>query len=227
MLRYPVSSAGCFGPVAYRTKDAMTARNGEMLLLLCRSGRTAWDMSGRVQGSSDIPLSDEGRTDVRQALAQIHTADLASVWTAPDEASRDTARLLADASGCKVKTSDDLREINLGLWEGSLAADLTGRYAKSYRLWREDPSAVTPAEGEPLLEAQQRLARVLEKILDRPGKSPKALVLRPVLLGLLKCRLAGEPTARLRELMESQPQCEFIRIRPGDLAKLREEAPVP
>jgi broad specificity phosphatase PhoE len=195
-------------------------------VLLCRSGRTAWELKGRVQGSSDIPLAPAGRDDIRQALAEVDASKLISVWTAPDEASLETAKLIASDSRCKIKPSEDLREVNLGLWEGSLREDLTGRYAKSYRLWREDPSAVTPAEGEPLVDAQARLARALEKIADKGAKSPKALVLRPVLLGLLKCLLTGEPTTRLWELMESQPQCEFITIRPQDLSKLREEASV-
>ncbi|MFG0251600.1 MAG: histidine phosphatase family protein [Phycisphaerales bacterium JB038] len=204
----------------------MAARNGETTLLLVRSGRTAWDLGGRVQGSSDIPLCPEGRAEVEAALAEADLEKAHCIWAAPDEGSQETAQLLARLVGCKIKTSYDLAEMDLGLWEGSLRKDLLERFAKSYGLWREDPTAVTPAEGEPLPEARGRLLRVLEKIVERPTKSPKAMVLRPVMLGLLKCCVSGEPASRLWEVMATQPQCETITVRPSDLFSLREEASV-
>ncbi len=204
----------------------MAARNGAITLLLVRSGRTAWDISGRMQGRSDIPLCPDGRDQVEEALAQAEVGELACIWSASDEGSLETAHLLAAQSGCKIRSSNDLAEIDLGLWEGSLQGDLMDRFAKSYGLWREDPTAVTPAEGEPLLEARLRLLRVLEKIVEKPAKLPKAVVLRPLMMGLLKCCVAGEPASRLWEMVDSQPQCETIAVRPTDLTSLREEASV-
>lgn len=205
----------------------MAARNGDVTLLLCVCGRTAWDLAGRVQGSADIPLSPVGREEVAEAVARADTTHLSAIWCAPDEASRETAKLVAEPADCRIRASEDLREVNLGLWEGSLASELTGRFAKAYRLWREDPLAVTPAEGEALADAQERLRRCLGRIVDKSGKGARAIVLRPLMMGLLKCSLTGEPASRLFEVMASQPQCEFITLRRADLSILRKEASVP
>src|SRR5688572_29219178 len=92
-------------------------------LLLMRTGSTEWDEAGRLQGSVDLPLSAAARQGVNDQIGMLGAAELAVVLTGPDEASRETAEIVADQTGCSPKVVDDLREINLGLWEGMLVSE--------------------------------------------------------------------------------------------------------
>ncbi|MCK4872322.1 MAG: histidine phosphatase family protein [Phycisphaerales bacterium] len=195
----------------------MAEKRAEIQLVLCRAGRTQWDLEDRLQGDSDMPLAEAGRHEVEDAVASFADAAIGVVYAPEDTGAQETAKIIAAHAECKLKTSAKLAEVDLGLWEGSLETDVCDRFTKAYRLWRDDPSAVTPAEGEPIEDAQRRLITAVAKIVDKAGKSTPAVVLRPVVLGLLKCRLTGEPTSKLWSLVEAQPVIEVVTVRPGDL----------
>jgi broad specificity phosphatase PhoE len=40
-------------------------------LIFVRHGETDWNLAGRIQGSSDIPLNDTGRRQAREAAADL------------------------------------------------------------------------------------------------------------------------------------------------------------
>jgi probable phosphoglycerate mutase len=90
--------------------------------VMIRHGETRWNAEGRIQGISDVPLSETGRSDV-------------TGWRVPEEFSgyrwmaspltraRDTALLLGapkDELVCDARLS----EMNWGAWEGLTLADL-------------------------------------------------------------------------------------------------------
>ena len=67
-------------------------------LVIIRHGPTDWNCAGRIQGRSDVPLSDQGRAAVRRwRLPPELTAGAASDWdwlTSPLNRARETADLL-------------------------------------------------------------------------------------------------------------------------------------
>jgi broad specificity phosphatase PhoE len=164
-------------------------------LLLMRTGSTEWDEAGRLQGSVDLPLSAAARQGVNDQIGMLGAAELAVVLTGPDEASRETAEIVAAQTGCSPKVVDELREINLGLWEGMLVSEFERRYPRVCRQWLEDPASVVAPEGEGLEEAQERVVNALAKELDRYRKvGAVGVVLRPLVWGVVNCRLRSTST---------------------------------
>src|SRR5258708_4586994 len=47
------------------------AKNPSSRVLLMRSGRTEWDLLGRVQGAADLPMSSGGLATVQGQLAAL------------------------------------------------------------------------------------------------------------------------------------------------------------
>ena len=82
-------------------------------LFLMRSGAKAWDLAERVQGSSDLPMTAEGSAKVSDRLSELGSVRVSTTFTAPDEASRETARALVRACGGRVKALDALRDMPL------------------------------------------------------------------------------------------------------------------
>jgi probable phosphoglycerate mutase len=164
-------------------------------LLLVRAGDTEWDEAGRLQGSVDLPLSGAAQRGLEQEISSLQQAQLAVVLCGPDEASRMTAEAVAARTGCGVKVVDDLREINLGLWEGMLASEFERRYPRVCRQWLDDPASVMAPEGEGLEEVRERVITALMRELERHRKAGAVgAVLRPLVWGVVNCWLRAAST---------------------------------
>lgn len=189
-------------------------------MLLVLTGSTDWDERCRLQGAADLPLCPDGKARVDLDLRALEPCRIAQVRCAPDEASRQTAELLAAATGGRVRALDTLAEPSMGLWEGQTLADLEERFPSVFRHWRTDPNLVVPPEGESLLSAQHRITGALARAFARYAGSEEqvAVVLRPIAMALLRCALQSRPIADIWEVAETQPRIERLSV---ELSKLR------
>lgn len=208
---------------AGRPAPPTMAKAGDISILLIRSGATEWDDAGRLQGDTDLPLSEAGRQRLIHDLAAFsastgRTLDVAAVLHGPDDASRDSAALVSRAFSARRREIPDLRAVGLGLWEGMRAADLLDRQPTAFRHWLEDPAAVTAPEGEAFADAHHRLTNALSRAFARAGKRTLAVVLRPVAHGVIRCWLAGLPPSDLCRTSEDAPSFESLSIPRSALA---------
>ena len=85
-----------------------------MTVWLIRHGRTEWNDTGRYQGQTDLPLSNEGAAELARADFSPKT-----VYVTPLKRTQETARILfPDARQIVI---DDLREMDFGAFEGDVA----------------------------------------------------------------------------------------------------------
>jgi broad specificity phosphatase PhoE len=156
------------------------------LIFLVPSGSTSWQDQNRVQGDTDLPLSDEGQREVAAIAAAWDTSvgPIPVIYTAPDEASRQTGSAVAARTDGRVKAVDELIEINLGLWQGLTKAELGDRYRSAYKQWQEDPATVQIPHGENVVDVIERLESVVVKLISKTGSDPLVMVMRPVLFDL-------------------------------------------
>ncbi len=121
------------------------------LIALIRHGATAWNAEGRIQGRADVPLSPEGRAELR-ALAPPPELDGGAWLSSPLRRARETARLLHGAASI----DPGLVETDWGAWEG-LTRDATT--ALSHRIAARGAAGLDfcPPGGETPRQVQQRL----------------------------------------------------------------------
>ncbi|TVQ30909.1 MAG: histidine phosphatase family protein [Phycisphaeraceae bacterium] len=201
------------------------AKSTDIQVLLVRSGHTEWDDAGRLQGETDLPLSDSGRTAVRAVIDALGAEPPGQVVSSGDEAAAETARILAERSGVsRPRTIDEFTDVDLGLWEGLLESELTDRYTKAWGQWRESPDAVTPPEGESIEDAEARIIIALCKALEKAGKAPTAVVLRPIAYAIVRRRLAERPPADLRAILDDEAPFERFTLTRDRLKSLLSEA---
>lgn len=163
---------------------------------LLPSAATDWQAQERVQGNLDLPAGSAGMQAVLATTDRWHPAAPPRViYTAPDEASRQTAAAYGSAasvSGVKIKALDELREINLGLWQGLTYAEMKERYPTALNQWRQDISKVTAPQGETFADVSLRLKATLTRLIEKAGGDTLAFVLRPVSLALVAAWLSGQ-----------------------------------
>lgn len=129
-----------------------------LTLGLIRHGETDWNVQSRLQGTSDIPLNENG---IRQAVAAARAID-GSEWdlviSSPLSRARDTARIISDANALgEVEIEQLLLERAFGEAEGL-----------NYHDWKltHDPRQGIPG-GESLVELEARARRCLEVFAER------------------------------------------------------------
>jgi probable phosphoglycerate mutase len=96
---------------------------------LIRHGETDWNVSGRWQGHTDIPLNDVGRAQAARLAERLrdhgprfdalYSSDLLRAW--------ETAQFAGRAIGMQPQPMPALREIDLGTWSGLTRAEIMER----------------------------------------------------------------------------------------------------
>lgn len=91
-------------------------------ILLVRHGETLWNAEGRLQGSNDIALNDEGVAQGRHCAAAVAAQSVrpTAVYSSPLVRAFRTAELIVSAldEDVGVKTDARLTERGLGALEG-------------------------------------------------------------------------------------------------------------
>ena len=122
---------------------------------LLRHGQTDWNIDFRLQGIADIPLNPTGIAQAELAGKIIDGNDWDVLLTSPLSRARDTADIVAKASGFEIIHVEPLLlERSFGEAEGLLYEEWKARY--------EDTNAVPGAET--LDELRARALELLDKL---------------------------------------------------------------
>ena len=140
-------------------------------IIIIRHGETEWNKTGRFQGHSDVPLSEEGRAQA-EALGRNLVLDHADAIYASDlTRAIETATPLAKRFGLTVMPDPLLRELNFGAWEGRNFQDVNAESPDAMKRFYSDPERVDIPNSEPFPDFQKRVAgRVREIVLEQRGK---------------------------------------------------------
>ena len=145
-----------------------------MLQYLVRHGESVSNLEGRVQGQSDVELSDHGHAQAKlvaewsRRLAESVAID--EVWSSPLPRARETADVIAAAVGLPVLVEQGLCELHAGIFQGHLWADLEEKFPEEVARWRSgDVDYVIPG-GESRAQLAARGRAVLEGLAGRTSR---------------------------------------------------------
>jgi probable phosphoglycerate mutase len=173
-------------------------------IFLIRPGSTDFDDQRRIKGTLDIPLNENGASQISRTVTELTGADVQVVYSAPCQSAMQTAAAVAERLGVRVKRLDTLRNLDHGLWQGMLIDEVKQRQPKVYRLWQDTPEAVCPPEGETLVAARQRIQKVLKRLVRKHRSGGVAVVVSEPLASILRCCIEQR---ELRDLWKSE--CDF------------------
>ena len=126
------------------------------MIILVRHGETEWSLSGQHTSHTDIPLTEHGREQARQAARALAGVGFSLVLCSPLLRARETCRLVGFEQA--AEPCDDLHEWDYGDYEGSTSAELHNRWP-DWDLWRDGcPGGESPAQ------VGDRVGRVLARV---------------------------------------------------------------
>jgi broad specificity phosphatase PhoE len=138
----------------------MTQEEGGRNTFAIRHGETAWSLSGQHTGTTDLPLTENGRRLAERMRPVLAKETFALVLVCPMQRARETCRLAG--LGDKAVVDPDLVEWNYGEYEG-LTPTQIHVIAPGWLIFRdgcpggEARAALSPGYG--YLERAQRLPR--------------------------------------------------------------------
>jgi len=166
-------------------------------IVLIRPGSTDYDRQGRIQGTLELPLSDQGRQEVSDSIEGLKAQGIQCLYTSPSGAALETAKALSGALGVKLKTIDKLSNLDQGLWQGMLIDDVRTKHPKLYRKAQQEPEHVCPPEGETPGEARERVEQVIGKLLKKHKDTVIGLVVPEPLTSVIRSHLRAESMQNL------------------------------
>jgi probable phosphoglycerate mutase len=183
-------------------------------IVLIRPGSTDYDLQGRIQGTLDIPLSEQGRDEVNRAVENLRHQSLSAIYCAPCEAAAQTAEIIGEALHVKVKPIENLRNLDQGLWQGMLVDEVKVKQPKVYRQWQEHPENVCPPDGEMLAGACARIDEAVDKLVRRHRSGAIGLVIPEPLATVLATRLQGSQLGDLWKTRGGCTCCQEFDVHP-------------
>lgn len=137
-----------------------------MTYAFIRHGQTDWNLHGRIQGSSDIPLNDTGRAQAREAAARLAEEPWDVIVSSPLQRARATAEIIAAELGLELGPSfPELVERHYGEVEGLNDAECRRQYPE-----RDYPGA------ESFASVTERGRRALDAIATEYGERDVIIV---------------------------------------------------
>ena len=93
-----------------------------------RHGESEANKNGVIAGGGvDVPLTDLGRQQAAEAAQKAHALNFHSIYHSPMIRAHDTATLINQTQQVPINLKHDLKEWDLGDWQGITQTELTDR----------------------------------------------------------------------------------------------------
>jgi len=129
---------------------------------MIRHGAIHPTLQGRYIGTTDVPLSEEGKTALRRLDRRMDYPYAKVVFTGPLKRCTQTARILYPM--IEPLVIDQLTECSFGEWENKTAEEL--KNDEDFKKWLAGDPSVKPPRGEGNADFTRRICLMFENIVD-------------------------------------------------------------
>ena len=140
-----------------------------------RHGAISPTLNGRYIGTTDVPLSEEGKSAIHKLSSTMDYPYAKVVFTSPLKRCTQTAKIIypyLDAIAV-----DQLMECHFGEWENQSAEDLRGD--ETFSKWLAGDNEVKPPRGESAADFTRRICLMFESIVNgliKTGTTDAAII---------------------------------------------------
>lgn len=134
-------------------------------LYVARHGETMWNIENKLQGWSDSALTNNGVRNAKLLGERLKNVHFQSVYSSSSERALTTTNIVFENRNESIIPLDDLREIQLGNWEGQTFAQLERQYPQQFPAFIQRSANYSPEQGESFAEVQTRIKNVVDRII--------------------------------------------------------------
>lgn len=185
-------------------------------LLLVQHAETAWNVEGRYQGQTDVPLNEQGQRQAARLRPRLAGEAIHSAYTSDLCRASATAAAIAAGRGLPVRSEQRLRELHFGAWEGLTYAQIHEAEPAVLAAWEANPEDCSPLGGETLADLAVRLRSFLDELRQKVEASRTVLLVgHRGSLRLLLCLALGLPPRALWRFRLDAASVSELELHPG------------
>ena len=134
-------------------------------IYLARHGETSWNLAGRWQGWTDVPLNATGEAQALVLADRLREHGVARIVASSLSRARQTAEIVARVLAiASVGLDPDLRERGFGLFEGLTREECESQHPDHWKSYTAD--AALPPGAEPYDQVTERMCRAVKRAVD-------------------------------------------------------------
>jgi probable phosphoglycerate mutase len=161
---------------------------------------TQWNMQNRLQGTTDIPLCDEGIKQVQNLSKRLKTVKIDAIYSSDLKRAFDTADIIAKGHNINISKKGFLREIYFGQWEGKTIKELNKD--SEFIKWKAHPNSFVFSDKESLKNKQEKIINSINEVLKNHKNETLIFVshgctLKLIIIGLLGLDISSYNKFRL------------------------------
>jgi len=169
------------------------------LIYLARHGDIALGKEKRYIGQLDLPLSAQG---IEQALLLKNLfcqLPLDNIYCSDLRRSQQTAEIIASVHPIIPAVRLELRELNMGAWDGRLFSEIKAKYPGEFKERGENIAHYSPLQGESFSDCSKRVIPVLESLAQSP-ETTSLIIGHAGVNRVILCHVLGIPLANVFRL---------------------------
>lgn len=136
-------------------------------LYITRHGETEWNTKGMMQGWGNSPLTELGRNQGEWLKNRMKELHMDVIYCSPSGRAYETAKIMKSNRDIKLIVDEDLREINMGQWEGLSQEEIKNLSEENHFNFWNMPSKYKANGGENFDEVRNRSYNAIVKILEK------------------------------------------------------------
>lgn len=182
-----------------------------MKLIFIRHGQTDWNVAGKIQGSYDSELNNNGvkqSIELTEKLLKLNYK-FSKIYSSPQKRALKTAEILSKHSNIDYFPMKGLEEMNMGEWEGLSWSEVEKKYPIEYREWFLNRRYTKTPNGESYNDMLKRVLKSIHKIIE-DNSDNVVIVTHSAVIMSLQCYITNTP---FDEMLKFKPKnTEIIEI---------------
>lgn len=171
--------------------------NSMTRLYLIRHGQVVGHEQRRYNGHADVALTDLGVEQYHLLKERLADSHISACYSSNLTRCRIGAGIICEQFGIEPVHRSELRELNIGIWEGLTWQEIQNRWPDMWQARLNDLVHYRVPEGENLLDVEKRAMPVVREIVQRHQGQEVLLVGHGGLNRIILLNVIGAPLAHM------------------------------
>ena len=181
-------------------------------IFLIRHGLSEWNKLNKIQGQKNTILTELGEKQAAHMGNRLIEENIDIIYSSDLKRAYDTAKIISNIINKPLISSEAIREINFGQWEGLNTEELQEKYRDEYLTWTKEPDKLNMDGAETLEDLKHRGMKYIDHIVKENQNKNIAIVshgvmLKVIILGLLGVDMSHYKNISLNNVSLSIVEC--------------------
>ena len=189
-------------------------------IYLIRHAEAEGNLYRRSQGHYDSNITELGKKQIAALAERFREIPLDALWSSDLHRTRSTASaILKYHPALTLHLTQELREINVGVWEERPWGNLAEEYPEQMYYFSNDPDRWSVPGGEPYWDVAARVRAFLLKTAERYDGKTVACVTHGLAVRAFLCTVFGIPSNEIKRLpYGDNTSVTLVTVERGEIA---------